>query len=175
MASSVVFVDPSVGNYSGLIDQIPAGSEVVVLEAGSDGIAQITDFLRGRTDIGSIHILSHGDDGLLQVGTSTLTSETLRQYADQISGWSSALAADADILIYGCDVAVNDEGAALIQGIADLTGADVAASSDVTGNAALGGDWELEQQTGDIQAVPLFGSDTAYGDVLSHFRASSLT
>ena len=31
-----------------------------------------------------------------------------------------------------------------------LTGADIAASSDDTGSAAHGGDWDLEHQTGDI-------------------------
>ena len=36
---------------------------------------------------------------------------------------------------------------------AALTGADVAASDDLTGSAARGGDWLLEQHTGQIEAA----------------------
>lgn len=34
-----------------------------------------------------------------------------------------------------------------------LVGADVAASTDKTGNTALGGDWELEKSTGSIETT----------------------
>ncbi len=35
--------------------------------------------------------------------------------------------------------------------LAALTGADVAARTDLTGNALLGGDWQLEYQIGEIE------------------------
>ena len=54
-------------------------------------------------------------------------------------------------LIYGCDVAENADGRALIDALGRLTGADVAASEDLTGAAAKGGDWNLEYATGSIQ------------------------
>ena len=44
---------------------------------------------------------------------------------------------DADLLLYGCDLAASSEGKALIERLASLTGADVAASSDATGAASL--------------------------------------
>ena len=49
-----------------------------------------------------------------------------------------------DILLYGCDVAANAHGQKLVEEIHELTGADVAASTDETGSAALGGNWVLE-------------------------------
>src|SRR4028119_2213813 len=39
--------------------------------------------------------------------------------------------------------------------LSELTGADIAASANLTGNAALGGDWELEVQIGRIEATPI--------------------
>ena len=39
-----------------------------------------------------------------------------------------------------------------------LTGADIAASSDLTGSAGLGGDWELEYATGSIEADAIASS-----------------
>ena len=46
----------------------------------------------------------------------------------------------------------------LVNSLATLTGADVAASEDLTGNAALGGDWDLEYETGQI-ATPVIISE----------------
>lgn len=57
------------------------------------------------------------------------------------------------MLIYGCDVAANESGRTLIESLAALTGADVAASTNDTGNQTLGGDWDLEFCVGQIEAV----------------------
>jgi Tol biopolymer transport system component len=50
-----------------------------------------------------------------------------------------------------------------------LTGADVAASSNLTGSAALGGDWELKVTIGNVEAPIAFGAETveAYNAVLT--------
>jgi hypothetical protein len=42
-----------------------------------------------------------------------------------------------------------------LERLSELTGADIAASANPTGNAALGGDWELEVQIGRIEATPI--------------------
>jgi len=42
-----------------------------------------------------------------------------------------------------------------LQRLSELTGADIAASANPTGNGALGGDWELEVQIGRIEATPI--------------------
>ena len=60
--------------------------------------------------------------------------------------------ARGDILIYGCDVSEGSTGLQLIDSIAKATGADVAASRDLTGAARLGGNWTLEDNTGNIEA-----------------------
>ena len=71
---------------------------------------------------------------------------------DQFLAWSNALADDADILIYGCNLAASESGEMLVESLASLTGADVAASDDLTGHESLGGDWELEYRAGEIDA-----------------------
>src|SRR4028118_1051872 len=52
--------------------------------------------------------------------------------------------------------------------LSELTGADIAASASLTGNAALGGDWELEVQTGPIETPIPFNANTlkTYSGVL---------
>ena len=44
-------------------------------------------------------------------------------------------------------------GKSLVDTIHSLTGADVAASTDATGAASLGGNWTLEYSTGAIKAT----------------------
>jgi hypothetical protein len=65
----------------------------------------------------------------------------------------AALSADGDILLYGCDVAADNRE--FIDTLAALTQADVAASTDATGSAVLGGDWLLEANAGPIETRAL--------------------
>jgi hypothetical protein len=157
----IVFVDPATPDYARLIEDLRSRDasgdiEVVLLDATRDGVKQVTDTLATRSDISAVHLVSHGSDGNVQLGASTLNFSSLLKNATQIKGWSQALTANADLLIYGCDVAATQDGKSLIEALARLTGVDVAASDDVTGAAARGGDWDLEFRTGRIDSPIVF-------------------
>ncbi|MFZ4650027.1 MAG: DUF4347 domain-containing protein, partial [Rubrivivax sp.] len=128
--------------------------EVLVLDDQDDGIARLGALLAQRQDIGAVHVLTHGADGVVQLGAVRLDAATLLARAGEIAAWGQALAADADVLLYGCDVAAGSPGRQLVSDLAALTGADVAASDDDTGSALLGGDWTLEVASGAIGAAP---------------------
>jgi hypothetical protein len=72
-------------------------------------------------------------------------------------------------------VAAGEQGTAFVQQLSRLTGADVAASNDLTGSATLGGDWELEVGTGAIKAPLAFQPQTikAYDAVLATFTVTN--
>jgi Domain of unknown function (DUF4347)/FG-GAP-like repeat len=108
--------------------------------------------LAGRRDLSAIHIVSHGSAGDLLLGRSGVNQGNLGEYEAALVGWRSALTEDADILLYGCEVGQGSAGLAFVQRLAEVTGADVAASDDLTGNAALGGDWILEVNIGEIES-----------------------
>ncbi|MHC5767311.1 MAG: Calx-beta domain-containing protein [Nostoc sp.] len=156
-STNLVFIDPKVIDYQSLVAGITLGSEVVILDANRDGLAQITEFLAKRetNSVQSIHIVSHGSLGSLQLGSINFNFSNLDSYKNQLQKWASALTEKADILLYGCDVA-SGEGIKFVQQISQITGADVAASTDKTGSAALGGDWNLEVKTGKIEASLAF-------------------
>ncbi|GJL61425.1 MAG: hypothetical protein NPIRA04_00790 [Nitrospirales bacterium] len=80
------------------------------------------------------------------------------EYADELSVIGQALGAEADFLIYGCNFGEGEAGQAAAARLAQLTGADVAASNDLTGSAGLGGDWDLEVATGHIETVVAFST-----------------
>ena len=157
--TEIAFIDAGLPDADALaadlLGQQAAGRriEVVTIDAGADGLALISQTLAGRSDIGAVHVLSHGSDGHLQLGRTALDAHTLMQRAGEIAGWSQALTPDADLLLYGCDVAQGAAGRQLVQDLAALSGADVAASTDLTGAAARGGDWALEYQSGGIDAA----------------------
>ncbi|MEO8859437.1 MAG: DUF4347 domain-containing protein, partial [Burkholderiaceae bacterium] len=156
--SEIVFVDAALPDAQSLIADLRAQRdegrpiEIVTIGQDQDGIALIGATLAARQDITAVHVLAHGSDGALQLGNTTLDAQTLVQRAGEVAAWGSALTADADLLLYGCDLAQTAIGQRLVDDVALLTGADVAASTDLTGAAALGGNWTLEYQHGTIEA-----------------------
>jgi hypothetical protein len=162
-ASEVVFVDAAVENYAELLTGVSPYAEVFVLDSGQVGIQQISGVLAGRENLEAVHIISHGADGAVNLGGVWLRSSNLDRYANAIAGWGTALSSDADVLLYGCNVAATESGRLLIEALSNLTGADVAASDDNTGHADLGGDWSLEYMSGAIEAS-IIVSETAQLD-----------
>ena len=154
-AATLFFVDSSLPDLATLLAGLPANAEVHLIAPGADGVVLLADTLAGRSGIDAVHLLTHGSAGQVNLGNVTLTQANLSSYDAQWATIKGALSADADLLIYGCDVAASDAGKALISQLAELTGADVAASTDLTGASARGGNWVLESATGSIEAPTL--------------------
>ncbi|MEM8671454.1 MAG: DUF4347 domain-containing protein [Planctomycetota bacterium] len=153
--SEIVVVDAAVDDLQSLLDDLHASErnlQVFVLDGDRDGIEQISEILDQQSSVGALHLISHGTAGGIQLGNLYLTEANLDGYAGQLVGWQNSLAANADILFYGCDLAGSQSGIDLIDSLSALTGADVAASDDVTGHSRLNGDWHLEYQVGVIES-----------------------
>ena len=132
---------------------------MLVLDQNRDGLEQITQALAARSgSVGALHIVSHGSSGSLALGATTLNAASLESHQAQLRAWADALTADADILFYGCNLAADEAGIGFVEELSRLTGADVAASTDLTGAADLGGDWDLEYATGAIESGALAAS-----------------
>jgi len=132
----LVFVDTGVEGYQALLADLQSADsrarqlEVVLLDGERDGIQQISEILEGREDLDAIHIVSHGTEGAVQLGSTWLTGENLDAYRSAIAGWGDALSEKADLLFYGCDLAGGESGTAFVESLSNLTGADVAASTE---------------------------------------------
>ena len=101
----IVFIDPTVSDYQTLINGIKPDTEVVLLDPNRDGVEQITDALTGEI-YSAVHIISHGSPGSIQIGSSHLGYDNITNYAGALQQWQKSLTPDADILLYGCDVAL---------------------------------------------------------------------
>ncbi|MGG6296551.1 putative Ig domain-containing protein, partial [Leptolyngbya sp. AN02str] len=176
-SSSIVFVDTSITNYQIFVDQAASDAQVVLLDPTQDALDQISVALAERVGLLSIHVVSHGSQGSLQLGSTVLDAVTLSQRKEQIAAWSDALAPGADILLYGCNVAHGAVGQNFVQSLAQLTGADVAASVNLTGNHQQGADWNLEYTAGSIEAGSAFhlaGLEQRFTSVLAAFSSGTI-
>ena len=133
------------------------GLEVHLLNG--DAVAQMTAVLAERSNLKAVHVLSHGAPGCLYLGEGELSLDTLGQHKAQFQRWFAGDGAEAlpELLLYGCCVAAGDVGEEFVEKLRGVTGAEVAASKTLTGHAVLGGDWELEVQTGPIESTRYLG------------------
>ena len=152
LANQVLVVDPTVQGWQSLIEGVDSTLAVMVLDPQQDGVEQIGALLAKHTDLTALHLLSHGSKGEIHLGETILSAQTLDNYAKTLQTWGTSFASGADILIYGCDVGAGEDGDALLQGLAVLTGMDVAASDDPTGALHRGADWDLERKSAAIEA-----------------------
>ena len=129
-----------------------AGSRVIILDASKDAVSQIGHALQANPGASAVRVISHGNSGSLLLAGQLVTGSTLQARSVEVSGWRQYLAPGADILLYGCSVASTADGRNFVNTLGALTGADVAASTDTTGSATLGGNLVLEYATGAIQA-----------------------
>jgi hypothetical protein len=89
-----------------------------------------------------------------------------------LTGWNKFLDQDADILLYGCNVATDLAGTEFVKNLSEYTNADISASTDLTGSKDLGGDWDIEYTVGDIEAELAFNAEVNqnYKHVLDNIR-----
>ncbi|MGB7421124.1 MAG: IPTL-CTERM sorting domain-containing protein [Comamonas sp.] len=159
----LVVIDAAVPDQAALYRALKPGVDVVLLDAAQPGLAQLEKALAPYHGLAALHIVSHAQDGTLLLGSSRVDAQALQRDARIFAALRGALADGADLLLYGCDLAQDAKGEALLDILHGQTGLDVAASSDKTGSAALGGNWELEVQRGHIE-TPLAFSAKALKD-----------
>jgi hypothetical protein len=156
----LLFVDPFVADPEQLLIALRPNVETIILEADRGGLEQITEALEQRRDVKAIHIVAHGESGSLNLAGTTLTEASLSGASELLDGWFTDRPERPEILLYACDLARGPEGLAFIERLSNLAGADVAASTDVTGQ---GGDWELEYHIGEIATASAFNNGLIKG------------
>jgi hypothetical protein len=170
---SVAFIDTQLADYQLLTQGLQAGTAVYALDPLQNEISQITQVLAGYQDLSQVAIFSHGRAGAVQLGNLTLDSSDLGFYSQDLQVWGQALAANASLALYGCEVAAGEVGQAFVNQLQGWLGANVAASTDLTGSAALNGNWTLEYATGAAPVSVLQAWAEGYNHVLATFAVSN--
>ncbi|MEL6105891.1 MAG: DUF4347 domain-containing protein [Planctomycetota bacterium] len=153
---AVVMVDSTLEDIDALLAGVDPTAEIVLLDPELDFVGQVSAVLRGREQVASLHLVTHGQAGALILGEQTIDAHHLRTQGDEIHRWRKSFTTDADIFLYGCHTGARAEGRDLMSVLAIMTGTDVAASTDRTGAASTGGDWHLERTIGRIDSPLAF-------------------
>jgi hypothetical protein len=110
------------------------GSRVLRLDP-SAGLRDCVQQLDAEVEPGSLsrlHLINHGAPDQLVIGSTVLSSRNLGHYRNLLERLGSRLTHDGDLLLWGCDIAESAAGQRMVSRLAELTGADVAASIDLT-------------------------------------------
>ena len=170
----LVFIDARVPGLQDLLDGLAPDERAFVLNSSNDGVQQIADVLASNnfSDISSISIVSHGNTGTLDLGSSVITEANLSAHSNALAEIGASLAPGGIIKLYGCDVA---QGAAGQQFINDFStfagGAEVDAATHVVGASALGGSWTLNAASNGMSA-PSNGSAPFTSIALANFNGT---
>jgi len=146
---SVTLIDPSLPDVSILVDQLPDDTELVWL-TNTDSLADtlaahLENAPANHSKITELHLLTHGAPGTLQLPQSTV--QLGQSSIEDHNNWSplrSMFEDAAEFYIYACAFGGEPQGQIAVKNLAELTGANVYASTDLTGDQASGGNWTLE-------------------------------
>ncbi|MFL1517505.1 Ig-like domain-containing protein [Pseudomonas prosekii] len=157
---SVVFVDSRIKDTDSLLKGVAPGTEVVTLDASRDGLQQIAAYLDTHQGVSSVQIIAHGNAGDLWLGNSYLSADNVNERSAVLAEIGKDLNVGGDILIYACNTGAGERGVSFVDSLAQLTGRDIAASTNRTG---VGGDWDLEIATGTIESRSVLSSASLAG------------
>jgi hypothetical protein len=151
--NELVFVTPSVIRTEEFDNRLPHHAEIIYLDKNKSGVLQITEYLARKEEIDAVRILSHGNPGFFELNGEIIDRRYLAENGTLFKSWKASLSEDADIMLYGCNIAATKEGRELVQQLAELTGADVAAATHEVGGMLA--NWTLDYHAGTIDAAVL--------------------
>lgn len=151
----VAFVDAGLHRIDTLLHAIRPDLAVFSVNRKRSGLLQMIEALDGARGLAAIHLIAHGEPGVLLLGRTRLTVRSIAMGHDALAAIGSALGPHGDLLVYGCHVATGALGRAWLDALSGATGARVAAADSLVGAPAQGGSAELGVRAGAVAARPL--------------------
>ncbi|MBI5569552.1 MAG: tandem-95 repeat protein, partial [Desulfomonile tiedjei] len=165
---NVVLISNQLADVQTISDAAAANAKVIVYDAQHDNLSTISAQLQDLVNstghkIDNLAIVGHGSAGVLSLGTDQIMYSSLTQFEGTFQALSASLSEDAQIQFYGCSLAADASGKALVDSIATFSSADVFASTDTTGGNAH--DWTLEYASNSTVAMhTLLNADALAAD-----------
>lgn len=154
LTTSIVFIDAGVEGYEQLYANVNPSIQPHILNPYEDGIQQITNVLSGYMSTSrtlNLYLVAHGSPGSVSLGNTVLSLSSLAFYQRHLQNWFAHRPSPSNLFLYACNVAAGDAGDELIHKLHHITGATIHGSKTKVGNAALGGNWELNAIAYSIQ------------------------
>lgn len=159
--SHVVIIDESLENAQQLQDAIAADTITIGFDSAEDSLTELSSEIYDALEGGkaaSLAILTEGKSGQINlvdnqpINTETLSTETMMNFWREVSSY---IIPTGTVNILGCNVALTDQGADVLDQLAEILNEGgksitVNASNDFTGHESLGGDWTLEYSSNSL-------------------------
>ena len=107
---SIVFIDKGIEEFDNLYNELSKTHLVYLLDDKKNPLEQISELIGHNSNLGSIHIFSHGSPGVLQFLSGSISSDNLLNYNQEIKSISNSLGPNGNIHLYGCNVGHGDKG-----------------------------------------------------------------
>ncbi|MDB5467714.1 MAG: Ig-like protein, partial [Phenylobacterium sp.] len=162
--SEVAFIDASLGEVEVLLQGLRSDVEPVLLVANAPALGQMAAALAGRRGLSAIHVIAHGQPGEVLFAGGGLSLGTVAAGAQDLAEIGRALDDEGCLCLWSCRTGHDHAGARFVAALAEATGAQVAAATDLVGAQARGGAWRLDR----MAQAPLSPEGVAaYGGVLT--------
>jgi VCBS repeat-containing protein len=167
LISRLILVDSTIDDIQSLIsevqDEFGTAASVIQFSSQESSLADLTALLSQYDEVDEVHVFTHGSDGSLVLGQEHFDTSALLRESELVAALRATLSDDGRVMLYGCNVAATENGQQFISLFAQLTDAEVYASTDITGAGDLGGDWALEFSTNGQPGLETFTELTWQG------------
>lgn len=133
---AILIADAGVEDLDILLDGIDEGVTPWVVRPGEDAVGIVAAALE-MPGLTTLHLLAHGAPGRIRLGGRTLSA------ADFSGRLRAGAGRELDIAFWSCRTGAGAEGRHFVRAVAAATGARVAASPGLVGDARRGGSWRL--------------------------------
>ncbi|MEA3642681.1 MAG: DUF4347 domain-containing protein, partial [Lamprobacter sp.] len=149
----IAFLAADLPHLNDLLAGIPPHIETHLLAPGEQLLPQLVAVLERHPGWGqfkALHLLTHGAPGELHLGAQKLDLAALEAHQPALLRLRAALSADAEVLLYGCEVAQGERGQKFVEALSANLSLPVAAASHKVGHPSGSGHWSL-----DVSRAPL--------------------
>jgi hypothetical protein len=143
LKKEVAFIDANVADLDQLIAGLRSEVQHFVLNAGQSATEQIARALAGKSGLAAVHVIAHGGEAEIRFAGGALSLGNLDRHAERLAEVRGALADDAVVQLFSCNVASGGSGQRFVDRLAETLGANVFASADKVGAEDLCGTWDL--------------------------------
>src|SRR5690349_4403076 len=150
--SEVAFVDSAIPDLDGFLSTILPEVNAIVIDRSTPGLGQIALALKHCSGLDAVHIVAHGRSGEVYLGSDVISLDTINKYGSELKLIGQSV--EGQLLLWSCEAASGNPGAAFVTALARATGVSVLAATGLVGAKELGGQWLLDVGSTGPAAAP---------------------
>ncbi|WP_426442478.1 DUF4347 domain-containing protein [Bradyrhizobium genosp. P] len=162
----IAFIDRGIDDLETLIAGLRPDVEPILLSNDEPAPRQMARAVQGREGLEAIHVIAHGRPGEVSFGAGALSVETIAEHSDDL-GQLGLRIGNGELQLWTCQTAQGERGAAFVHTLARLAGAQVAASTQLVGAAAMGGQWALDVGSSSLAPLSAEGAAAYFGVMMT--------